>query len=68
MHVSNPETQAENVLMRKWSITSEQRSPDVDALIAYNTIYRSPLGSAHHKAIRALFTDGPSHMDIEVGC
>jgi hypothetical protein len=39
--VSNPETQAQNVLMKKWDITSVARSLDADALKDYNTIYRS---------------------------
>jgi hypothetical protein len=32
--------QAQNVLMKKWQITSEARFPDTDALQDYNTIYR----------------------------
>jgi hypothetical protein len=54
--VSNPEVQAQNVLMRKWNITSEKRPPDADAIKAYNDIYSSPLGSAQHEAAWALFT------------
>jgi hypothetical protein len=54
--VSNPETQAQNVLMKKWQVTSEARSLDADALRDSNTIFRSPLGSSHRKAIRAHFT------------
>jgi hypothetical protein len=54
-HVSNPEVQAQNVLMRKLG-TSKNKSPDADALKAYNEIYQSPLGSVQCKAIRVLFT------------
>jgi hypothetical protein len=41
--VSNPEVQVQNALMRKWGLTSE-RSPDVDAIEAYNDIFRSRWG------------------------
>jgi hypothetical protein len=54
--VSNPEVQAQNVLMRKWNFTSEQRPPDADAIKAYNDIFNSPLGSAQCETVRALFT------------
>lgn len=54
--VSKPEIQAQNVLMRKWGITSETHPPDADALKDYNELYNQPLSSAHRKAIRALFT------------
>jgi hypothetical protein len=64
--VSNPEVQAQNVLMRKWKITSDKKSPDAQALIEYDSIFRSPLGSFHRKAIRALlFTNCPPSM-VEV--
>jgi hypothetical protein len=36
--VSNPEVQAQNVLMRKWDAMSEQRSPDTEALKAYHEL------------------------------
>jgi hypothetical protein len=42
--------------MQKWSITSEKRPPDADAIKAYNDIYSSPLGSVQCEAVRALFT------------
>jgi hypothetical protein len=42
--------------MHKWDIPSPCRSPDAEALASYNVIYCAPLGSSHHKAIRALFT------------
>jgi hypothetical protein len=37
-------------------ITSEKRRPDTDVIKAYNNIFNSPLGSAHRKVIKALFT------------
>lgn len=54
--VSKPEIQAQNVLMNKWGLTSENHPPDADALKAYKELYEQPLSSAHRKAIRALFT------------
>jgi hypothetical protein len=54
--VLNPETQAQNVLMKKWQITSVANPPDAGALQDYNAIYRSPLGSTQHQTIHALFT------------
>jgi hypothetical protein len=69
-HVSNLEMQAQNVLMKKWQITLEARSPDADALQDYNTIYRSPSGSSHWRAIRALYTTKdllPSVESVDVG-
>jgi hypothetical protein len=41
--------------MHKWKITTKKRSPDEEVIDAYNMIYHSPLGSAHYKAIKALF-------------
>jgi hypothetical protein len=67
--VSNLEVQEQNVLMRKWQITLVQRSPDVDALLEYNSIFPSPLGSSSRKAIQTLFTFAcpqASVMAIEV--
>jgi hypothetical protein len=69
-HVSNLEMQAQNVLMKKWQITLEARSPDADALQDYNTMYRSPSGSSHWRAIRALYTTKdllPSVESVDVG-
>jgi hypothetical protein len=63
--VSNPEVQAQNVLMRKLGITSANRSPDADALKAYDEIYRSPLGSVQCRAIRALFTVNCPQPSVE---
>jgi hypothetical protein len=61
--VSNTEVQAQNVLMHKWKVTSNKKSPDAQALIEYDNIFRSPLGSSHRKAIRALlFTNCPPSM------
>jgi hypothetical protein len=49
--------------MRKWKITSDKKSPDTQALAEYDSIFRSPLGSSHRKAIRALlFTNCPPSM------
>jgi hypothetical protein len=53
--VSNPETQAQNVLMKNWKITSGAHSPDADALQAYNDLYNSSVGSSKRKAMRAMF-------------
>jgi hypothetical protein len=53
--MSNPEVQAQNILMCKLGATSENKSPDVDALKAYNDIFQSPLVSVQCKAIRVLF-------------
>lgn len=39
VRVSNQTTQAQNVLMRKWGITSESRSPSADALVEYYRTY-----------------------------
>jgi hypothetical protein len=52
--VSKPETQAQNVLLRKW-IISAKKSPDAEAMLAYEEIYRSPLRSMQRSAMRALF-------------
>jgi hypothetical protein len=43
-----------------------RKPPDAEALKAYNDIFRSPLGSEQHKAIRALFTENclPAHDPI----
>jgi hypothetical protein len=57
--VSNLETQAQNVLMKKWKITSKVHSLDAEALQAYNELYNSPVGSSKCKAIRALFQACP---------
>jgi hypothetical protein len=50
-HVSNPEVQPHNVLIRKWSITSGRKSPDVESLRIYESIYRSPIGSSQHRTL-----------------
>jgi hypothetical protein len=50
--VSNPEVQAQNVLLKKWK---ESHSPDANALQAYNEMYNSLVGLSKRKAIRALF-------------
>lgn len=55
IRVSNPTTQAQNVLMSKWGITSEARSPNADALVEYYNTYVTPLSSGHRRAIRRLF-------------
>jgi hypothetical protein len=64
--VSNPEVQAQNVLMRKLGITSEERPPDADTIKAYNDIFNSLLGSAQCKAIRALLTAHCPQPSVEV--
>jgi hypothetical protein len=51
--------------MHKLGITSANRSPDADALKAYDEIYRSPLGSVQHKAICALFTANCPQLSVE---
>jgi hypothetical protein len=53
--VSNPEIQAQNVLMRKWRITSTEKPPNADVVQGYEVIYLSPLGSIQRKAIHAFF-------------
>jgi hypothetical protein len=53
--VSNPKIQAQNVLMRKWRITSTEKPPDANVVHAYEAIYHSPLGSIQRKAIETLF-------------
>jgi hypothetical protein len=53
--VSNPEARAQNVLIKKWQITSAASPLDASALQDYNAIYRSPLGSTQHRAIHSLF-------------
>jgi hypothetical protein len=61
--VSIPEVQAQNELMCNCGITSHMRSPDVNALATYNSLFRSLVGSVQHKAIHALFTsDYPAPM------
>jgi hypothetical protein len=46
IRVSNPEVQAQNMLMRKWHITSESRWANTDTILAYNELYNSPLRSS----------------------
>jgi hypothetical protein len=41
--------------MRKWDITSRNRSLNVDAIQAYNTIFNSSIGSTQWKVIWVLF-------------
>jgi hypothetical protein len=52
--------------MRKLGISSEMRPPDVNVMKVYNDIFNSPLGSAHCKAFRALFTVHCPQPTIEV--
>jgi hypothetical protein len=59
--VSNPEVQAQNMLMRKWHITSARNPPDADAI---QEVFGSPLGSTQRKAIRALFTANSNQMVV----
>jgi hypothetical protein len=65
--VSNPETQAQNMLMKKWKITSEVHSPDAEALQAYHELYSSLVGSSKGKAIRALFRACPDAVVDPLG-
>lgn len=55
VRVASPTTQAQNVLMRKWGITSESRAPDADALQEYFQTFSATLSTGHRKAIRSLF-------------
>jgi hypothetical protein len=64
--VSNPEVQEQNVLMRKWHVTSVQRSPDAEALRFYNEVYQSQLGASQCWAIRALFMTACPPPQVEV--
>jgi hypothetical protein len=50
--VSDPETQAQNALIRKWDITSEQRSPDADVFVL--TMRSTVLLSARHTVGRSM--------------
>lgn len=52
--VSNPITQAQNILMMKWGITSEKHPPDAEAVVYYCQIYNMPLSPCHRTAVRAL--------------
>jgi hypothetical protein len=52
--------------MRKLGISSEMRPPDVNVMKVYNDIFNSPLGSAHCKPFRALFTVHCPQPTIEV--
>jgi hypothetical protein len=42
--VSNPEVQAQNVLMRKWNINSASHSSCTQTLEEYDNMFNSPLG------------------------
>jgi hypothetical protein len=43
--------------MCKWRITSKKHARDAESLEAYDSIYRSLLGSSQHRAIKAVFMD-----------
>jgi hypothetical protein len=63
--VNKPEIQAQNVLMKKWQVTSMNSSPDADAVAAYNEVFQSPIRSTQHRAIRVLFTSCPSLGEVD---
>jgi hypothetical protein len=43
------------MILCKWTITSDTKLSDADAIMAYEAVYQLPLGSTHHQAIQALF-------------
>jgi hypothetical protein len=43
------------MILCKWTITSNTKLSDADAIMAYEAVYQLPLGSTHHQAIQALF-------------
>lgn len=55
VRATNPITQAQNVLMHKFGITSDECPPDADAVVECAQVFHEPLSEHRRSAIRALF-------------